>query len=577
MHDIITKTYKKSSQTKINKINKDAKKIAVDLDLEDRVEKMQESESYITVKDHKEDFPHKISCRLINPSKSDIGKISKHVLDKINQNLRSVTEVNQWKNSHSVIDWFSNIRNKRNTSFFVFDIESFYPLISLELLEDAINFAKTICNISEQDLAIIMQARRTLLFNNGEPWVKKVGNEEFDVPMGCFDGAEICDLVGIYKLYQLKNAIRKENVGLYRDDGLGILRNLSGPEIERIRKRIIKIFKDSGLNITIKMNLKTVDFLDVRFDLLNGTYQPYRKPNNQPVYINKQSNHPPNILKELPKAINKRISDISCNENVFNNAKTTYEKALKDSGFAETFTYIKPDNVTNNNREKKKRKRKIIWYNPPFSLNVKTNIGKIFFKILRKNFPKSNPMSKIFNKNTVKISYSCTRNVKSIISSHNKQILRPKPQPKGCNCRDKKNCPLENKCLTPKIVYQADVTNDTDDTYKYYRGLAETPFKDRYRNHVSSFNNEQHKTKTELSKYVWSLKNENKIPTIKWKILKVIYSNATSEFCKLCLMETLYILDALGDDRCLNKRSEFISKCRHQNKLLLKNVKDSMH
>ena len=176
-------------------------------------------------------------------------------------------------------------------------------------------------------------------------------------------------------------------------------------------------------------------------------------------------------------------------------------------------------------------------------MNVKTNVGKVFFKILRKNFPKTNPMSKILNKNTVKISYSCTRNVKSIISGHNKQILRPKPQIKGCSCRDKNTCPLENKCLTPKTIYQADATNDTDDTYKYYLGLAETSFKDRYRNHISSFNNEQNKRKTELSKYVWSLKNENKIPTIKWKILKVIYSKTTSEFCKLCLMEKFYILN----------------------------------
>ena len=77
------------------------------------LKKMRESESYITVKYHKEDFPHKI-CRLINPSKSGMGEISKHVLDKVNQKLRSATEVNQWKNSHSVIEWFKNIRNKSN-------------------------------------------------------------------------------------------------------------------------------------------------------------------------------------------------------------------------------------------------------------------------------------------------------------------------------------------------------------------------------------------------------------------------------------------------------------------------------
>ena len=86
------------------------------------------------------------------------------------------------------------------------------------------------------------------------------------------------------------------------------------------------------------MNLKTVDFLDVRFDLVDNTYQPCHKQNNEPVYIHKQSNHPPNILKEFPKSINKRRSDISCDEHVFNNAKETYEKALESSGFTEKLT-----------------------------------------------------------------------------------------------------------------------------------------------------------------------------------------------------------------------------------------------
>ena len=183
---------------------------------------------------------------------------------------------------------------------------------------------------------------------------------------------------------------------------------------------------------------------------------------------------------------------------------------------------------------------------------------------MRKNFPKTNSLSKIFDKNTAKISYSCTRNVKSIITGHNKQIVHPKHSQYGCNCRDKNNCHLDDKCLTSQIVYQSDVTNDTDDTYKYYLGVAEKSFKVRYRNHTSSFNNEQQKTKTELSKYVCSLKNENKTPIIiNWKLMKTIYSKVTSEFCKLCLMEKLYILNALGKERRLNKRTEFISKCRH--------------
>ena len=84
------------------------------------------------------------------------------------------------------------------------------------------------------------------------------------------------------------------------------------------------------------------------------------------------------------------------------------------------------------------------------------------------------------------------------------------------------------------------------------------------------------KNSTELSKYVWSLRENNKIPPIKWKIVKIVYSKATSSFCKLCLTEKLFIFNALGDDKCLNEKTEFINKCRHQNKLLLKNVKDSM-
>ena len=110
--------------------------------------------------------------------------------------------------------------------------------------------------------------------------------------MGCFYGAEICELVGTYILNKLNTVMGNGNVGLYRDDGLGIIWNLSGPNIDQRRKKIIQIFKECGLPITIKTNLKTVDFLDIRLDPQNNTIQPHRKPNNNPVYINKQSNHP---------------------------------------------------------------------------------------------------------------------------------------------------------------------------------------------------------------------------------------------------------------------------------------------
>ena len=138
-----------------------------------------------------------------------------------------------------------------------------------------------------------------------------------------------CEIVGSYILNLLGNILGKDLVGLYRDDGLAIVRNLSGPEIERKRKAIIKLFKECGLNITIQTNLKIVNFLDIEMNLGTGTYGPYRKPDNMPVYINRNSNHPPTIIKEIPNAIAKRISDISSSEVVFNESMPIYSDALK--------------------------------------------------------------------------------------------------------------------------------------------------------------------------------------------------------------------------------------------------------
>ena len=168
---------------------------------------MYENETYITIKDDKKDFSNKISCRLINPSKSDIGRIRKQILDKINLKLISDTKVNQWKNSTSVIEWFNNITNKDQHRFVVFDIESFYPSISEDLFNEALNFAKTKIDITNQEMSIIMHSRNTLLFNKNQLWVKKYGNEEFDVPVGCFDGAELCEIIDIYILTKLQSVL----------------------------------------------------------------------------------------------------------------------------------------------------------------------------------------------------------------------------------------------------------------------------------------------------------------------------------------------------------------------------------
>ena len=89
--------------------------------------------------------------------------------------------------------------------------------------------------------------------------------------------------------------------------------------MDRTRKNLIKIFQECGISIVCKINLTSVDYLDVHFDMRQETYTPYRKPNNELIYIHKHSNHPQNILRDLPKSISKRISDTSSNEEIFNN------------------------------------------------------------------------------------------------------------------------------------------------------------------------------------------------------------------------------------------------------------------
>ena len=268
----------------------------------------------------------------------------------------------------------------------------------------------------------MMQTSKTLLFNDSQPWLKKFGSEDFDVPIGCFDGAEVSELVGSFILTKFYDVLQRENVELYRDGGLAIVKQMPGPELERKRKKIIEIFKKYGLAITIKTNLFVVNFLDIQFNLLNGTFKPYRKPNNDPIYVHKDSNHPPQVLKELPKTIGKRISTISSSREIFESSKIEYENVLKISGYKDRLVYKNSSVNENDKHEKKKRKRNIIWYNPPYSANVKTNN---FFKLLNKHFPRGQKFQKIFNKNTVKLSYSSTKNMASLITKHNRSILNP--------------------------------------------------------------------------------------------------------------------------------------------------------
>ena len=139
--------------------------------------------------------------------------------------------------------------------------------------------------------------------------------------MGSYDGAEICELVGIYILTRLATVIKKSDCRLYSDDGLVILRNVNGQQMDRTCKNIIKIFKDVGFSIDIETNSKVVYFLDITFNLNNDIYKPYKKTNDTLLYINKSSNHPPETINQLPRIISDRLSRNPSNKDVFNTSK----------------------------------------------------------------------------------------------------------------------------------------------------------------------------------------------------------------------------------------------------------------
>ena len=146
--------------------------------------------------------------------------------------------------------------------------------------------------------------------------------------MGCFDGAETYELVGTYIQRKLTIIMNMADVGLYRDDDLGIFKNILRSETERKKNSVVKMFKKYGLSIVVATKIKTVDFLDATFDLNKNIYKPYRKLNSSLIYINKNSNYAPNILKQLPKSIAKRISETSSSEEIFKKSVKIYSKVL---------------------------------------------------------------------------------------------------------------------------------------------------------------------------------------------------------------------------------------------------------
>jgi hypothetical protein len=174
----------------------------------------------------------------------------------------------------------------------------------------------------------------------------------------------------------------------------------------------------------------------------------------------------------------------------------------------------------------------------------------------------------------VKVSYSCLPNIASEITSHNKRIIHKEETSSAptCNCRSKNSCPLAGNCLQKNVIYKCTVKSDNTTEDANYIGLTENTFKDRFYKHRNSLKPENKANSTELSKHVWDTKRSGMEPTMNWSIIDhaVSYKNGTKK-CHLCLTEKYHVI--MSSIVLLNKRSELVSKCRHENKFYLCNYK----
>ena len=454
------------------------------------------------------------------------------------------------------------------------DVCEYYPSISKKLLNDAVNWASQIVEITSEEKEIILSSKKSFLYKDGVAYRKKTGND-FDVTMGSFDGAETSDIVGLFLLNEVEHL--DVQLGCFRDDWLGFSK-LTARQTDNVKKKIQKIFEKHGLKIDLKVNKNVADYLDVTFDMKNESFKPFTKPNHIPRYVHTLSNHPPAIIKNIPLSVNERLVRLSSSKEIFESAAPLYQRALEASGYDHKLKFYEIATATKAPGRCRNRSRRVTYFNPPFSLTVASNIGKEFLDIVRK-FPKNNILSSIVNTNTVKVSYRTLKNMGGEISRHNSNLLMTdaeKPPPPRCNCRAalKPDCPMPNYCTVSCVVYRAKVTKDNRQNpaeAEFYTGLTEGPIKKRIKRHYSDIERyrpldpENHQSGTRLSRYCGNLAANNIPYSIAWDVIcetKVAFNPLTS-YCKLCTMEKYFIMFK-PEGATINLRSEFFNHCRHK-------------
>ena len=285
-------------------------------------------------------------------------------------------------------------------------------------------------------------------------------------------------------------------------------------------------------------------------------------------------------MKNIPAGIERRISDNSSNQEIFEAAIQPFQSELDRCGYSYNLEY-KPRNKSRR-KKKKRNKRNVTWFNPPFSLNVATNVGKEFFKLVDKHFPPGHPLHSVMNRQTVKVGYRCLPNMGAHVNRHNSKILNNSNKkekdrtPPSCNCRKsrKSECPLPGECKQQGVIYQATVENKVGEKETYV-GVAAN-FKKRFYKHRKSMEVQNSNNSTTLSTHFWNEMGAGMEPKVTWKILEknIPAFNHITGKCQLCIREKFTIV-LKPELATLNLRHEFFSTCRHkEGKLLIKPILD---
>ena len=234
----------------------------------------------------------------------------------------------KYQQSHSLVQ-------QHHCKFIKFKIKECYLSLSEETLNKAINFAENHTSISQENIRIIKNCRKSLLFHEDEPWKKKERDCSFEVPMGSYDGVELCELIGIYFQSLLESSLEKDQMGLHREDGLIILCNINKQETDKIQKEIISVFKSIDLEIEITTNLTEVNFLTVQKTIdcesLNSSLKPSVKGYPELFQALKYLNNQNQIMKKPCKKVVKKKNGNTCNQIC---SKITPEKEHGQSFFS---------------------------------------------------------------------------------------------------------------------------------------------------------------------------------------------------------------------------------------------------